>query len=244
MKIAIYNRELSKKFDVGNIINKYSISEYEKVYIDRFNSGRELLSNIKSGEFYDLLFIYCNYGCDNGNIIGNEIRNELDNQNINIVYITNYKIDSSKLIDSRPIKLLTEPVTYEDIASVFIILHKLREDKENCFKVKNGNDIKFIPYKDIIYFTSTAKKISIITNKDIYTCYGKIRDLENIVGFIKVHQSFLININYIKEYTYKSLKMINNDDIPISQSLRPAVKTKMESLWIKYILYNFYIIFI
>lgn len=230
MKIAIYSTKLNKNSDIESFINKHSISEYEKIYIDRFNSGSELLSNIKSGEFYDLLFIYCNYECDNGSVIGNKIRNELGNQNINIVYITDYKIDSSKLIDSRPIKLLTEPVTSDDIANVFSILHKIREDKTQYFKVKKGNDIKFIPYKDILYFTSTAKKISIVTNKERYTCYGKLRDLNNIIGFIKVHQSFLVNINYIREYNYKSLKMINNDDIPISQSLRPYVRSIIENL--------------
>ena len=98
------------------------------------------------------------------------------------------------------------------------------------FKVKNNNDIKFIPYKDILYFTSNARKISVITNKDKYTCYGKINELNNITGFIKVHKSFLVNLNYLKEYSYKSLKMTNNDNIPISQSLRPYVKTLIEKL--------------
>lgn len=230
MKIAVYGKKLNKYSDLEKYINKCSISEYERVYIDRFNSGNDLLANIRSGEFYDLVFIYCSHEYDDGSIIGNKIRNELDNQYINIVYITDHKIDYLKLIDSRPIKLLTEPVTQNDIANVFSVLHKIRENKAHCFKVKNGSDIKFIPYKDILYFTSTAKKISIITNKEIYSCYGKIRDLDNIAGFIKVHQSFMVNLNYIKEYNYKSLKMTNNDDIPISQSMRPVVRAVIENL--------------
>lgn len=230
MKIAICDTKIKECSDIEDFINKYKLSEYEKIYIDRYNNGNELLSSIKSGEYYDLIFIYCRYKSDNGSIIGNTIRNELDNQNISIVYISDYKMDYSKLIDSRPIKLLIEPLTQDDISEVFTVLSKIRENKEIYYKVKNGNDIKFIPYKDILYFTSTARKISAITNKEIYTCYGKIKQINNIGGFIKVHKSFLINLNYVKEYNYKSLKMENDDEIPISQSLRPIVKSIMENL--------------
>lgn len=230
MKIAICNTKVKECSDLECFINKCSVLENEKIYIDRFSIGDDLLSNIKSGEFYDLVFIYCSCGYDNGSVIGDIIRNELDNQNISIVYISDHKIETSKLIDSRPIKLLIEPITENDIIDIFAVLSKIRGNTTNCFKLKNGNDIKFIPYKDILYFASVARKILVITNKGKYSCYGKIMELKDITGFIKVHKSFLINLNYIKEYNYKTLKMENNDEIPISQSLRPSVKNIIENL--------------
>lgn len=230
MKVAICNTKTNTYSDIEFFIKKSQISEYEKIYIDRFDNSANLLSNIKSGEYYDILFLYCTQKNDSVCIIGNKIRNELDNQEISIVYITDYKIDSLYLIDSRPIKLLTEPISYNDISNVFAVFHKIKGNKMHYFKVKNNNDIRFIPYKDILYFTSNARKISVITNKDKYTCYGKISKLNIIPGFIKVHKSFFVNLNYLKEYSYKSIKMTNNDDIPISQSLRPRVKTIIENL--------------
>lgn len=230
MKVAIFDVKTNKCSDIEHFVNKCSISEYERIYIDKFDSVIKLLANLKSGEFYDLLFIYCRYECNNEKVIGDIIRNELDNQNINIVYISDYKIDASKLIDSRPIKLLTEPISQDNILDVFSTLRKIRGNKEYYFKVKNGKNIKFVSYRNIIYFASTARKISVITNKEKYICYGKIKDLNMISGFIKVHKSFLINLNYIKEYNYKSLKMVNNDYIPISQSLRPSIKNIIDNL--------------
>lgn len=230
MKIAIFSTKITECSDLESFINKCSILENEKIYIDRFNIGDELLSNIRSGELYDLVFIYCSCGYDNGSIIGDIIRNELDNQNVSIVYISDYKIETSKLIDSRPIKLLIKPITENDISDIFSVLSKIRRNKADCFKLKNGNDIKFILYKDILYFASIGRKILVITNKGKYSCYGKIMELNDIAGFIKVHKSFLINLNYIKEYNYKTLKMENNDEIPISQSLRPSVKSIIENL--------------
>ncbi|MDO5389227.1 MAG: LytTR family DNA-binding domain-containing protein [Clostridia bacterium] len=173
MKLAVY-KEKSKNFsDIEFLINNCQISEYEKIYIDSFDNGEALISNIKSGEYYDIVFLYCTYGYDNGYIIGN---------------------------------------------------------KKHCFKVKNNCDIKFIPYSDILYFMSTSRKISVVTKNSNYECYGKINELNNVIGFIKVHKSFLINLNYVKEYNYKSIKMLNNEYIPISQSLRTKVKTIMENL--------------
>lgn len=230
MKLAVY-KEKSKNFsDIEFLINNCQISEYEKIYIDSFDNGEALISNIKSGEYYDIVFLYCTYGYNNGYIIGNKIRNELNNQNISIVYVTNYEIDSSKLIDSRPIKLLTEPISNDDISEVFAVFHKINGNKKHCFKVKNNCDIKFIPYSDILYFMSTSRKISVVTKNSKYECYGKINELNNVIGFIKVHKSFLINLNYVKEYNYKSIKMLNNEYIPISQSLRTKVKAIMENL--------------
>ncbi len=230
MNVAICNAKPEKCSKLEGFINMCSLAEYEKIYVDKFNFGDELLLNIESGEYYDLVFIYCRQQYNDGSDIGNVIRNELDNQNINIVYISDYKIDASKLIDSRPIKLLIEPITKENILDVFNILHKIRSNSVHLCKIKNGNYIRFIPYKDILYFVSKCRQISAVTNKDKYTFYGKIKDLDNINGFIKVHKSFLINLNYVNEYRYKSIIMKNNDEIPISQSCRPSVRSIIENL--------------
>lgn len=42
-----------------------------------------------------------------------------------------------------------------------------------------------------------------------------------------IHKSYLINYNYVKEYTYEWVKMINGDILNISKVNRAAVRRKI-----------------
>ncbi|MFQ7863956.1 MAG: LytTR family transcriptional regulator DNA-binding domain-containing protein [Blautia wexlerae] len=49
---------------------------------------------------------------------------------------------------------------------------------------------------------------------------------------MQIHQSYLINFDYIEECSYESVKMKNGDTIPISQPYRKSVRTQLaERVW-------------
>lgn len=45
--------------------------------------------------------------------------------------------------------------------------------------------------------------------------------------FLRIHKSYLVNKNYVKEFTYEWVKMINGDILNISKTNRPDVRRKI-----------------
>ncbi|WP_395014357.1 LytR/AlgR family response regulator transcription factor [Robinsoniella peoriensis] len=79
-----------------------------------------------------------------------------------------------------------------------------------CFRYKKGRTYHRILYSSILYFKSEGKKVYIILDDDSKEFYGKIDLIMSEVPlqkFIRIHKSYIINLNYIKEYCFESVKM-------------------------------------
>ncbi len=63
---------------------------------------------------------------------------------------------------------------------------------------------------------------------------GKIKDIIVILPecFIQIHQSYIINMNYISECSYETVKMSGGVELNISQPYRKMVrKSIMDYAW-------------
>lgn len=94
---------------------------------------------------------------------------------------------------------------------------------------QNHNDSFRIAYNDILYFQSEGRKINIVMKDGIETFYGKLSAMEEKVPefFLRIHKSYLVNQNYVKEFTYEWVKMINGDILNISKANRAKVRRKI-----------------
>lgn len=60
--------------------------------------------------------------------------------------------------------------------------------------------------------------------------YGRLTEIEKKVPdflFLNIHKSYLVNFNYVKEYTYEWVRMINDDILSISKMNRAIVRRKI-----------------
>lgn len=88
-------------------------------------------------------------------------------------------------------------------------------------QIKVGKSIKNIKFEDIYYFetSSTAHKIKIYSKNGIYEYYGKLKDMERLdERFCRCHNSYLINIDHVMQFTPKSrlLVMSNGHECLVS----------------------------
>ena len=66
--------------------------------------------------------------------------------------------------------------------------------------------------------------------KEIRTFYGKLNEIEKRIPenvFLRIHKSYLVNKNYVKEFTYEWVKMLNGDVLNISKINRADVRRKI-----------------
>ena len=89
-----------------------------------------------------------------------------------------------------------------------------------------------IPYKDIIYMESDNKVVYIHTTKQgEVKVYGKLDSFEEQikdVRYLRCHQSYLVNLDYVAGLVDSDFIMLNDDMIPIRKTGRKLLIKKYE----------------
>ncbi|TSE10114.1 LytR/AlgR family response regulator transcription factor [Aquimarina algiphila] len=102
---------------------------------------------------------------------------------------------------------------------------KVPKSEEQSILVKSGNKYHKISINDIIYIESLKDYIKIhTTNKQVLTKY-KISDIEKELDrelFLRVHRSYIINLNKITAYTHNDIEL-DAIEIPIGVSYKEKV---------------------
>ena len=92
-----------------------------------------------------------------------------------------------------------------------------------------------VPVRDILYFESNRRKISIVTEKDTYEVYEKLNEIEKSLKnckmpFLRVHQSFLVNYRHVDGLAYDFVIMDNGKKISISEDRRKMISEQYCSM--------------
>jgi len=182
----------------------------------------------------DMLFLDIELVSTDGIKVGKYIRDELENLETAIVYISSKSSYAMNLFRVQPIDFLIKPIEKEKLMEVIICGIKLRERKKQVFEYcVRGYHYK-VPYKDIVYFYSQDKKINIVLRNEEVQFNGKLKNIAKAVphNFVLVHQSYLINLDFVAECSYELVKMNNGTLLNISLPYRKMVREKItQNAW-------------
>lgn len=205
-----------------------------KVDVEVWYSGESIQNDMKKGIELDLLFLDIELVQKNGIAVGNFIRNEMENLQTHIVYISSKESYAMQLFKVQPLDFLIKPVSAENIKEVLIRSVKQKSSADTYFEYQKGNSVFRVPVRNIAYFTSMDKKI-IIVKKDekgkfsLEEFYGKLKNIAETLpdDFLMIHQSYIINQAYVSEYSYESVKMVNGENLNISKPYRKETRSKI-----------------
>lgn len=79
----------------------------------------------------------------------------------------------------------------------------------------------YTPVNDILYFASEGRKTFLISNEGSDYFYKKLDEVEEVIQnkscqFLRIHKSYLVNINYISSYSRNYVKLFNGERLKIS----------------------------
>lgn len=193
-------------------------------------SGESLEADLEKRMELDLLFLDIELFQRNGIQVGAFIREELENMDTHIVYISSKESYAMQLFRIQPLDFLIKPLSPERLKEVLFRSIKQKNQLESCFEYQRGNGFVRIPVKDILYFMSMDKKIVIVKKGARETFYGKLKQVQQQLpdDFFLIHQSYSIHQKYVSEYSYESVKMMNGDILSISKPYRKAVREKIK----------------
>lgn len=143
---------------------------------------------------------------------------------------------AQELIELEVFRLLVKPLNevmfdkyFYEALSKFPIISKVYNFQYNRIQYK-------ILLNEIIYFQSDKRITYIITNNKInkiYSCYKSINKVESEVLvlsnlFCRIHQSFLINVLYVKYFTEEIVELIDGTILGISRKRKKSTIEQLE----------------
>lgn len=88
-----------------------------------------------------------------------------------------------------------------------------------------------IAINDIKYFEVRGKIITVYYGSKSFEFISTIGKLENLLftkGFIRVHRSFLVALQYIKTFAYDGLTLMDHKEIPVGRKYYGGLKEAMK----------------
>ena len=189
--------------------------------IREYGSGAELYADMGYVRECGIVFLDINMEGMDGLEAAGRIKAECPK--VHIVLVTayvNYALDGYKVKASRFLLKddleRTLPECVEDI---------LREERVVEFDFVEGN--VRLRVDDIIYIETNRHKNVFYTAGETYSIYKKMDELEVELagmGFVRIHQSFLINMRYIGKLGSYVMVLTTGKEISVPKSRYPEVK--------------------
>ncbi|MCB5458814.1 LytR/AlgR family response regulator transcription factor [Mediterraneibacter gnavus] len=226
IEIAICDDEIVITSKIENILEELSEEMGIKVEIDVFYDGKTLVNYIKDGKKYDLIYMDIEMREQDGISAASEIR-EID-KNVFLIYITSHESFAKDVFELNAYRFITKPIDLGIFRKYFEAVKDELTIRPQYFRYQYNKVVYRISLDEIIYFQSDRRVTYIITENGSKKCYGKLNDIEcrllqsNIV-FFRIHQSFLVNPQYIIAYFYDSMELRDGTTLSISENRRKKV---------------------
>lgn len=194
-----------------------------------FWSGEEFSVHAKPYMF-DIAFFDVEMRRINGIETAKHLR-ETD-RSVVIIFLTAYADFVFSCFSAEPIQYLIKPPVYATFKQTLLkAIQKVDENKRQCYSLSFDGISYCIQLKDIHYFCSFGRTVEVHCASGNYVFYAKLDEVEKdplLTGFLRCHQSYLVNLDQICRVTMDEVKLFSGEMLPVSKS---RAKTVKDSFW-------------
>lgn len=220
VKIAVCDDLPDERQNVINCVKEYADEYGQKVSVDEYGSGEELLA---SGETYQLVFL----DIFMGEINGMETAKKLcfENPHVSVVFATTSKDFAIEAFDVKALHYFLKPVGKE---KMFGILEEFfyRYDLSRTVTVKTGRTVKEIFLSDILYVEAVKHSSVVHTKSEDIKASMTLAEWEQTLPkdfFVKPIRWALAAVSEITSLPTDSVTLSDGTKIPVSRGNREAV---------------------
>lgn len=230
IKIAICDDVKELIDNLNKILQKIAIKSNETIMVDGYCEPEKLVDALKNNERYDMIFLDIQMPNMSGVEIGKFIRNSLDDNTTQIIYISGESRYAMELFDIRPLNFIIKPFDEVQIENVLMTGVKLICNNRNLFEYKVRECIYRVEYSKIYYFACNSRKVEMVTKEskiDFYEGMDSLYERVKNNNFLHIHRSYIVNDAHIVQFKTNSVVMDNGEELPVSRSK----KSKIRELW-------------
>ena len=173
---------------------------HDEIVILEFLSGDQLISYYNIRQDIDIVFLDIIMDGCNGVEVAEKIRNK--DKKINIIFLTSvdqYVYEGYRL---KANDYIIKSSSYRRVRETFErIMNDIVDYEKHFILEKNDGGLFKIYYQEIVYIETYGRKTRIITNSGSIVSYKTMKqhmeELDN--SFYRCHESFIVNMLYIKK---------------------------------------------
>ncbi len=146
-----------------------------------------------------------------------------------ILYITDYREYVYQVFETLPYRFILKPVDKNIFQKSLSDAMNYCTDRKKMFLFHIDRSQYQIPLQEIVYFESHLRRITLHTQKEAYTFYGRLQDLTaglNPMLFVRTHASYIVNMEYIRVVRETEAELQTGERIPVSRKHRTSVRSE------------------
>lgn len=204
--------------------------------ICEYYSGEEFLFNIDDMGNLDLVILDIQMGKTDGNQVSVELRKRY--KSTTLVFCSGYFKPSPENIKVAPFRFLLKEYSRERMLNEFReIFEYLVNNKDEPSIVCYGEKSQIQVYADEIMYIEISKrgtKVHTYKNagqtEEVYSCRKKLDFLYELLkdnNFVYAHNSYIVNLKYVKKLYTDELKLVNGEILSVSRAKSKNLKKQV-----------------
>ena len=234
IKIAFCDDDMEVLHQMNELLDRYRVERNEDITYAAFQSPFELLTEIEKGIRPDILFLDVVMPGQNGMDVAKEIRQY--DTNMKIIFLTSSPEFAVESYSVGAYFYQLKPIWEESFFRLMdSVLAECEKKKKNSLILRSKDGITRIDLQQLEYCEVLGRKLLFhLENGAVLESAGSLDDLAGQLmqysNFFRPHRSFLVNMEYIQNISSRSIKMVNDAEIPIPHGKCSEIKnTYMES---------------
>lgn len=233
IKIAFCDDDMEVLHQMNELLDRYRVERNEDITYAAFQSPFELLTEIEKGIRPDILFLDVVMPGQNGMDVAKEIRQY--DTNMKIIFLTSSPEFAVESYSVGAYFYQLKPIWEESFFRLMdAVLAECEKKKKNSLILRSKDGITRIDLQQLEYCEVLGRKLLFhLENGAVLESAVSLDDLAGQLmqysNFFRPHRSFLVNMEYIQNISSRSIKMVNDAEIPIPHGKCSEIKnTYME----------------
>lgn len=233
IKIAFCDDDMEVLHQMNELLDRYRVERNEDITYAAFQSPFELLTEIEKGIRPDILFLDVVMPGQNGMDVAKGIRQY--DTNMKIIFLTSSPEFAVESYSVGAYFYQLKPIWEESFFRLMdAVLAECEKKKKNSLILRSKDGITRIDLQQLEYCEVLGRKLLFhLENGAVLESAGSLDDLAGQLmqysNFFRPHRSFLVNMEYIQNISSRSIKMVNDAEIPIPHGKCSEIKnTYME----------------
>ena len=233
IKIAFCDDDMEVLHQMNELLDRYRVERNEDITYAAFQSPFELLTEIEKGIRPDILFLDVVMPGQNGMDVAKEIRQY--DTNMKIIFLTSSPEFAVESYSVGAYFYQLKPIWEESFFRLMdAVLAECEKKKKNSLILRSKDGLTRINLQQLEYCEVLGRKLLFhLENGAVLESAGSLDDLAGQLmqysNFFRPHRSFLVNMEYIQNISSRSIKMVNDAEIPIPHGKCSEIKnTYME----------------
>ena len=229
IQIAICDRSAEHALKLEALIR--SLDGISVKGVEQFHNAREFLQRLDEPRTLDVVFIDVTFDLDAGLLLARELGRK--HPSALIVFTSCYVAHAVDITGAPHVYFLVKPYEPERVrAAMEKAKQAIDAAKDQRILIPmRGNSAVVLSEKQIVYFERMRRTTVVNCVDGNYETALKLTELEELLPslhFTRPHNSYLINLSYVRKIERFCLHLSNGEVLPISNQRRPLFREALE----------------